>query len=52
VGDLMKSTAERIDAANGNYRKNYSVRYGYGRVNAAAAVAAAASKKRRSGKKR
>ena len=46
VGDLMKSTADRIDAANGNYRKNYSVRYGYGRVNAAAAVAAAASHRR------
>jgi subtilisin family serine protease len=52
VGDLMKSTADRIDAAKGNYRKNYSVRYGYGRVNAAAAVAAAASYKRRARKKR
>ena len=47
VGDLMKSTADRIDAATGNYRKKYSVRYGYGRVNAAAAVAAAGSYRRR-----
>jgi subtilisin family serine protease len=52
VGDLMKSTADRIDAAKGNYRKNYSIRYGYGRVNAAAAVAAAKSYRRRSKKKR
>ena len=52
VGDLMKSTADRIDAAEGNYRKNYSVRYGHGRVNAGAAVAAAASFRRKSKKKR
>jgi subtilisin family serine protease len=52
VGDLMKSTADRIDTANGNYRKKYSVQYGYGRLNAAAAVAAAAAHRRRSKKKR
>jgi hypothetical protein len=52
VGDLMKSTADRIDAAKGNYRKKYSVQYGYGRLNAAAAVAAAAAHRRRSKKKR
>lgn len=52
VGDLMKSTADRIDAADGNYRKGYSVRNGFGRVNAAAAVAAAAAYRRRSRKKR
>jgi subtilisin family serine protease len=52
VGDLMKATADRIDAAKGDYRKKYSVRYGFGRVNAAAAVAAAASFRRGSKKKK
>ncbi len=36
--DIMRSTAEKIDRAGGNYRNGFSRQYGYGRVDAKAAV--------------
>jgi subtilisin family serine protease len=42
IGDLMKSTADKIHRHGGGYkRQGYSLQYGYGRVNAHAAVEAA-----------
>lgn len=41
VRKILTSTADKIDTAKGGYRKGYSLRYGFGRVNADAAVAAA-----------
>jgi len=38
VRDLLRATAEKIDARGGNYRDGYSLQYGYGRVNAYQAV--------------
>jgi subtilisin family serine protease len=55
VQDVLMSTADRIDAARAGYKKGYSPKYGFGRVNADAAVAAALRRTRRSlsaGKKR
>lgn len=56
VHDLLTSTADKIDAARGAYRKGYSLKYGFGRVNAEAAVAEAERRTRRrahrAGKKR
>jgi subtilisin family serine protease len=47
IGDLIKSTAQKIDPARGRYVRGYSLQYGHGRVNADAAVAAAAARARR-----
>ena len=47
VYDILTSTADKIDAARAKYRKGFSPKYGFGRVNAAAAVAEAARRKRR-----
>lgn len=41
---IMRETAEKIDKANGKYRKGYSLKYGYGRLDAAAAVTNAKSR--------
>ena len=49
VRDVLTSTAEKIDRAHGRYTRGYSLRYGYGRVNAAAAVDAALSRPRTGG---
>ena len=46
VRDVLTSTAEKIDRANGRYTRGYSLQYGYGRVNAAAAVDAALARPR------
>ena len=47
VKDILRLTADKIDAANGAYDKNgHSKLYGYGRVNAAKAVAMAKSYKK------
>ena len=47
VREILTSTAERIDPANGAYSHGYSLRYGYGRVNAEAAVDKALKRKAR-----
>jgi subtilisin family serine protease len=55
VRDVLTSTADKIDAARGAYRSGYSLRYGFGRVNAEAAVQEARkrkSRRRRAGRKR
>ena len=44
--DVLTSTAEKIDRANGRYTMGYSLQYGYGRVNAEAAVDAALTRAR------
>ena len=44
---MSTSTAEKIDSLKARYTKGYSLRYGYGRVNADAAVAAAQARRRR-----
>jgi subtilisin family serine protease len=41
VRDILRNTADKIDAGPGEYTKGYSIHYGYGRVNARAAVEAA-----------
>jgi hypothetical protein len=41
VGNLLGSTAKKIDRASGNYRNGYSEQYGFGRLNAHRAVAEA-----------
>ena len=38
---MLTSTAEKIDRPNGGYRKGFSLKYGFGRVNAEAAVESA-----------
>lgn len=45
--DILTSTADKIDRAKGGYQKGYSVKYGFGRVNAGAAVSAAQRRKSR-----
>ena len=50
VGDVLTSTAEPIDRANGGYRNGVSLKYGFGRVNAEAAVESA--RKRKAGRGR
>jgi hypothetical protein len=40
---ILKSTADKIDATGGKYERGYSLRYGYGRLNAHRAVLAAES---------
>lgn len=52
VRDFLTSTAEKIDQAKGGYTNGYSLKYGFGRVNADAAVARAQKKTRRSGRAR
>jgi subtilisin family serine protease len=52
VRDILTSTADPIDKAGGAYRDGFSIRYGFGRVNAEAAVAAAQRSKSGSGKKK
>jgi subtilisin family serine protease len=47
VYDVLTSTADKIDVKRGGYTRGYSVKYGYGRVNADAAVAAAQERPRR-----
>ena len=47
VREILTSTAEKIDIANGAYSKGYSLRYGFGRVNAEAAVDKALKRKAR-----
>jgi subtilisin family serine protease len=47
VRDILTSTADKIDAARGRYKNGYSLKYGFGRVNADAGVAAAQRKKHR-----
>jgi subtilisin family serine protease len=32
--DLLQATADKIDAASGDYQNGYSLKYGYGRLNA------------------
>ena len=57
-GDMksLRSSADRIDKTHGRYEDGYSIRYGFGRVNAEAAVSSAqrrkGARKRRAGKKR
>jgi Subtilase family len=41
VRNILRKTADKIDAGGGAYKKGYSIKYGYGRVNAHAAVMAA-----------
>jgi subtilisin family serine protease len=41
VRDILRSTADKIDKAGGNYQKGWSEQYGHGRLNAGKAVAAA-----------
>jgi len=50
VRDVLMSTAEKIDRPNGAYRNGFSLKYGFGRVNAEAAVESA--KRRKSGRGR
>lgn len=38
VGEIVKTTADRIGGAQAGYRRGYSTLYGHGRVNAEAAV--------------
>jgi subtilisin family serine protease len=38
VRDILRATAEKIDAQDGNYQDGYSLQYGYGRLNAYEAV--------------
>jgi subtilisin family serine protease len=45
VRDILRNTAEKIDKSKGRYTDGYSIRYGFGRVNADAAVAAAQRRK-------
>lgn len=56
VRDILRSSADRIDKRHGRYEDGYSIRYGFGRVNAEAAVSSAqrrkGARKRRAGKKR
>lgn len=54
VRDILRSTADKIDTARGAYRRGYSLRYGFGRVNADAAVSSAQGgrRRRRTAKKR
>jgi subtilisin family serine protease len=50
VYDVLTSTADKIDQAKGDYTKGYSLKYGFGRVNAAAAVAKALKSKKKKAK--
>jgi subtilisin family serine protease len=43
VRGVMRSSAEKIDQAGGNYVDGYSQEYGYGRVNAFGAVSSASA---------
>ena len=45
VRDILRNTSEKIDKSKGRYTDGYSIRYGFGRVNADAAVAAAQRRK-------
>ena len=45
VRDILRSTAEKIDKSKGGYKDGYSIRYGFGRVNADAAVEKAQKRK-------
>lgn len=47
VQDILTSTADKIDETRGGYQRGYSVKYGFGRVNADAAVSAALRRKNR-----
>jgi subtilisin family serine protease len=47
VRAILTSTSEKIDIAHGAYSRGYSLRYGFGRVNAEAAVERALQKKGR-----
>jgi subtilisin family serine protease len=51
VRDVLTSTAEKIDRANGSYRNGRSQQYGFGRVNAEAAVQSAKEKASRGRRK-
>jgi subtilisin family serine protease len=54
AGEILRSTADKIDKTGGKYQDGYSIRYGYGRLNAYKAVALAqerASKHSTNGKK-
>jgi len=44
VGAILKSTADKVDAKAGKYKKGYSRQYGFGRLNAHKAVLAAKSR--------
>lgn len=39
--DLLRATADKIDASGGNYQSGFSLKYGHGRLNAHKAVIAA-----------
>jgi subtilisin family serine protease len=52
VTDHLRTTADRIDPANAEYRKGYSLQYGFGRVNAEAAVGSAVARRQRRAKAR
>ena len=56
VRDILRSSADKIDKKHGKYEEGYSIKYGFGRVNAEAAVSAAqrrkGARKRHVGKKR
>lgn len=44
--DVLCSTADKIDQAGGDYRSGFSLKYGYGRLNAHKALCAAAALKK------
>ncbi len=45
VRSVLQQTADKIDEVDGDYRKGFSLKYGYGRVNALRAVERASRKK-------
>ena len=51
VRDVLTSTADKIDSAGGNYRSGYSLKYGFGRLNAEAAVTKAKRRRARRARK-
>jgi subtilisin family serine protease len=56
VRNILRSSADKIDKKDGRYEDGYSIRHGFGRVNAEAAVESALRRKGarrpRAGKKR
>ena len=52
VREVLQSTADKIDRANGRYRDGFSLQYGFGRVNAEAAVESAKRRKTKGGAQR
>jgi subtilisin family serine protease len=47
VRDLLRSTADKIDPQGGSYQDGYSLKYGYGRLNAYEALRRAQDNARR-----